>query len=74
MHAAINGVPVLVCEELEEIAGDLLGVELEGVVATLGEERVVAVERPVARVDCSLAVRDGLGQGVALQMMMQFRV
>ena len=74
MHAAVNGIPVLVGEELEEISGDLLGVELEGVVAALGEEGVVAVKRPVARVDSSLAVRDRLGQGVALRMMMQSRV
>mmetsp|Transcript_37349 Transcript_37349/g.76623 ORF Transcript_37349/g.76623 Transcript_37349/m.76623 type:complete len:1132 (-) Transcript_37349:692-4087(-) len=74
MHLGVLGVAahhgseaVLVREELEKVTRDLLRVELEGVVARLLEQRVVAVQRPVARLHGLAAVVDALGHGEALR-------
>ena len=46
-----NGESVLTLKELINILGDLLGVELEGVLALLDSTRIVSVERPVTGLD-----------------------
>ena len=49
-----NGESVLTLKELINILGDLLGVELEGVLALLDSTRIVSVKRPVTGLDSLL--------------------
>jgi hypothetical protein len=67
-----DGAPVLLGEELEQIACDLFAIKLEGVVAALTKKGVVSVQGPVPTVDSFFAVCDRLGKRPALPMVCMY--